>query len=130
MRILIVEDEASARHLLVSFLSPYGKCDTAENGEEGAEKFTTSLDNSEPYNLICLDIKLPGIDGLETLRKIRSEEESRGIYPGKGTKVIMTTAVDEKEKIIKAFTEQCEVYLTKPISKDRLDEKLAELELI
>ena len=42
----------------------------------------------------------------------------------------MTTAIDEKEKIISAFTEQCEVYLTKPISKDKLDEKLAELELV
>jgi two-component system, chemotaxis family, chemotaxis protein CheY len=130
MKILLVEDEASARHLLTSFLSPHGACDIAESGEIGLEQFKTALESGAPYDLACLDIKLPGMDGLETLRMIREEEEARGIFPGQGTKVIMTTAVDDKAKIIKAFNEQCEVYLTKPISKSRLDEKLTELGLV
>jgi len=130
MRILIVEDEASSRHLLTSFLKPYGDCTTTEDGLEAVQAFTNALTEGNPFSLVCLDIKLPSMDGMEVLKKIRAMEEEMGILVGDGVKIIMTTALNDHKKIMEAFNAQAEVYLQKPINKQKLIDHMKKLNLI
>jgi len=130
MRILVVEDEFGSRKLLQKFLSPYGECDMAVDGEEAVEAFKLSLDEKDRYDLICLDIMLPKKDGQEVLKEIRDIEEEAGIKGLNATKVIMTTALNDPKNIMDAFKSQCEAYIPKPISKQKLLEEMKGLDLI
>ncbi len=130
MRILIVEDDFVSSKLLQTILFPYGICDVADNGYEGLELFRKAVKEEEPYDLICLDIMMPEMDGQQMLKEIRGFEEIRGITGMDGVKIIMVTALDDFENISRAFREQCEAYYIKPIDKDRLLETLKKLNLI
>ena len=130
MKILIVEDEASSRHLLKSLLSSYGTCELAEDGPLAVEMFQTAFASDQGYDLVLLDIKLPTMDGMEVLRNIRRIESEDGIHIGDGVKIMMTTALSDHKKVIEAFNEQCEVYLVKPIEKAKLLEHMRKLKLI
>lgn len=130
MRILIVEDEFGSRKLLQKFLSPYGVCDLAVDGEEAIEAFKLAMKEEDPYDLVCLDIMMPKKDGQAVLKEIRELEESRNIRGLEGVKVIMTTALNDPKNILEAFKSQCEAYIPKPISKQKLLEELRALQLI
>lgn len=128
MKILVAEDEYISRAILVEMLSPFGACDTAENGLEALEMVKKSFDD-KPYDLVCLDIMMPELDGQQVLQEIRGIEAERKI--DNGIKVIMTTALDDSGNIMRAFTQgACEGYLTKPIDKVKLIEQIQELGLI
>lgn len=130
MKILIVEDEFGSRKLLQKFLSPYGTCDLAVDGEEAVEAFELALKEKEPYDLVCLDIMLPKKDGQRVLKEIRNMESDAGIQGLAGVKVIMTTALNDPNNIIEAFSSQCEAYIPKPISKEKLLKEMKDLGLL
>jgi len=130
LKILVVEDNFDSRRLLQKMLSPYGDCDIAVNGKEAVEAFEKALDEEFSYDLICLDILMPVMDGHETLKRVREIEEARGLYGLDGVKVIMTSALDDNENILKAFRTGCEGYITKPIEKKKIVENLKELGLV
>ena len=130
LRILIVEDEFGSRKLLQKFLSPYGVCDLAVDGEEAVEAFKLAMKEEEPYDLICLDIMMPKKDGQTVLKEIREIEESYNIIGLDGVKIIMTTALNDPKNILEAFKSQCEAYIPKPISKQKLLEEMRALQLI
>jgi len=111
-------------------LSPYGICDSAVNGREALEAVEFAYENNEPYDLICLDIMMPEMDGQEALVRIRDMEESRGIHGLARSRVIMTTCLDDAQNILRAFSHgQCEAYLTKPVLPEKLSSQLRELGL-
>lgn len=130
MKTLIVEDEFISRKLLQSFLAPFGETDIAINGVEAIEAFKLALDENQPYDLICLDIMMPELDGQSVLKELRKLEEEKDILGLDGVKVIMTTALSDPQNIKLAFKEQCEAYLIKPISKDKILTMIKKLELI
>jgi two-component system chemotaxis response regulator CheY len=130
MNSLIVDDDFITRMLMQKFLAPYGECHTAINGKEAITVFEDSLKSGEPYDLVCLDIMMPEMDGQHTLSAIRTLEESRGIMIGDGVKVIMTTAVGDMNSKLRAFNESCDAYLVKPIERANLIEKLRSFHLI
>ncbi|MCE5229368.1 response regulator [bacterium] len=130
MKTLIVEDEFTSRLLLQKMLERYGECHIAVNGREAIEAIHAALDNEAPYDLVCLDIMMPEMDGQETLRQIRAIEESTGIGGLDGVKVIMTTALGDKDNIMESFREQCDGYIVKPIEKAKLVGLIESFELI
>lgn len=130
LKILIVEDDFSSRFLLQKFLEPYGTCYIAINGKEAVEAVKTAIDTNEPYNLICLDIMMPEMDGHDALREIRKTEEENGILSSEGAKIIMTTALGDMKNINRAYHNLCDGYLTKPVSKSKLLENLRMLGFI
>ncbi|OHD26744.1 MAG: hypothetical protein A2Y38_10475 [Spirochaetes bacterium GWB1_59_5] len=130
MKALIVEDDFLSRMLLQGLLKPYVVPDVAVNGKEAVEAVRLSLEAKEPYNLICMDIMMPEMDGQEALRHIRDLEKLAGILPTDGVKVIMITALDDKKNIMTAFREQCDTYLVKPLDKSKLVKTLETLNLI
>ncbi len=130
MRILIVEDDFASRKLMQKFLSPYGVCEVVVDGEEAVNAFQDSLEQEQFFDLVCLDIMLPKMDGQKVLKAIREMEAARGILGRDGTKVIMTTALSDTSNIISAFRSQCEGYVTKPVSRQRLLTEMRELGLL
>lgn len=130
MKTLIVEDDFSSRLLLQGILQPFGECHIAVNGREAVAAFETALDGKVPYDLVCLDIMMPEMDGQETLRAIRGLEEKAGILVTDGVRIIMTTALDDKKNIMTAFRDQCDAYLVKPIDTRKLIEHLKSMQLI
>jgi two-component system chemotaxis response regulator CheY len=131
MKTLIVEDDFLARSLLSTLLSEYGVCHVAVNGEEALGAVARAFDEGARYDLICLDIMMPVMDGQQALQEIRKIEDKHGVTGLDATKVIMVTAVDDSRNIMKAFRQgQCEAYLTKPLDRDRLMKHLKDLGLI
>ncbi len=130
MRILIVEDDFTSRKLLNALLAPIGDCDIAVNGVEAVEAVRLAVEEDRPYQLICLDIMMPKLDGHEALEKIRSLEDAKGLQGGDGAKIIMTTALGDSQNILQAFRSQCEGYLIKPIDAGKLHELLRSIGLM
>jgi two-component system chemotaxis response regulator CheY len=120
MKTLIVEDDFTSRLYLQRILKKYGPAHVAINGKEAVEAVRAALESGEPYDLICLDIMMPEMDGQAALNEIRRVEEAGGIASIDGAKVIMTTALDDLTNILASFRGQCDVYLTKPVDKSKL----------
>ncbi len=130
MKVLIVEDDFSSRLLLQMLLTQYGECEIAVNGREAVSAFRMALDASQPYNLVCLDIMMPEMDGQAALKEMRAMEETRSINSTHGAKIIMTTALGDIKNVAAAYLELCDGYLVKPIDKAKLIVLLDELKVL
>jgi two-component system chemotaxis response regulator CheY len=129
LRSLVVEDELTNRKVLEAILSPLGACDVAVNGGEALEAFAASFKSGRRYQLVCLDITMPDMDGHTVLRRMRELERAAGVAAPARVKVIMTSASGDPKDISGAFREECDAYIIKPIGKSALMWKLASLGL-
>jgi two-component system chemotaxis response regulator CheY len=128
LRVLIVEDDFVSRKILHNILSAYGDCDIAVDGKEAVEAFKLALDEGLPYELICMDIMMPQMNGQEALLKIRQLEADLGTRDSDAVKVIMTTAVDDKKHVTEAFYQGgAASYFVKPINREKF---LGELKIL
>lgn len=130
LKILIAEDDLASRKLLKKFLSQYGECDIVVDGLEAIDAYMLAMREKRPYDLICLDIMMPKIDGVKVLKVIRDMEAQNFILPEKRVKIIMTTALAEAELVQTAFEYGCEAYASKPINMNKFEEVMEKLELI
>jgi DNA-binding response OmpR family regulator len=104
-RIMVVDDEATARVSLAEILRLEGyQVDTAASGEEAM----SLLKKSDPVDLIVLDIKMPGMSGLDVTEKVQEK------YPG--VVIILLTAFGKLETAIEAIRKGASDYLLKPSS--------------
>ena len=117
MKALIVEDDFSSRLLLQELLKPYGAAHVAVNGVEALKVCEESIKKGELYDLICLDIMMPEMDGQTALKKIRSLEDTTGIGYSKRPKIVMTTALGDVKTVMGSFYELCDGYLVKPFTR-------------
>jgi two-component system response regulator AtoC len=107
--ILIVEDDPLVRKTLASQLAKKGfEVATAETGEAGVRVFGES-----PPDLVLLDVRLPDIDGLEVLRRIR-ERDRRAV-------ILVMTAFDDMKTTVEAIKLGAFEYLVKPLNATELD---------
>lgn len=130
MRILIAEDDLVSRMFLFKFLSPYGECDLTVDGMEVVEAFMLAHSQGKPYDLICLDIMMPKVDGMRALELIREIERQKKIDEKDRVKIIMITALNDQKTVQKSFKMGCEVYASKPINTEKLIEVLKNLGLM
>jgi two-component system chemotaxis response regulator CheY len=130
LRTLLVEDDFTGRMLLQTFLSRYGECHVAVNGKEAVEAFRATMERGESYDLICMDIMMPEMDGNEAMRQIRAIEEEKGVFSTEGTKIIMTTAMSGMKDVSRSFWNLCDAYLVKPIDLGQLLACLKSCDLI
>ncbi len=130
MRFLIVEDDFTSRKFMQSILAPYGECDIAVNGREAVEAFETSL-QGPGYDLICLDIMMPEMDGQEALKRIREIERNRGVRSSDEVKVVMTTALDDPKSVVEAYYKGgATSYVPKPIDRQLFIQLLKNLNIL
>lgn len=107
-RILIVDDESNARNALAEILREEGySCETAADGFKGLGRFA----DFEP-DLLLTDLKMPGMDGVELLRRVRE------LSPG--LPVIVMTAFGAVDTAVQAMRSGAIDYMTKPIRTDEL----------
>lgn len=130
MKILIAEDDFASRKFLFKFLSQFGECDLTVDGLEALEAFMLAWNEGQPYDLICLDIMMPNLDGNKVLQLIRELEQQKGIAGDKRAKIIMTTALNETNDIFKAFDSGCEAYAAKPIDTEKFVQVMRNLKLL
>ncbi len=130
MKILIAEDDLVSRKFLFKFLSQYGDCDLVVDGLEALDAYLIARKENSPYDLICLDIMMPKIDGVKVLKQIRDMEEKKELSQENHTKVFMTTALGETQLVQNAFDIGCDAYAVKPLDIKKLTEVLLKLELI
>lgn len=101
IRILLVEDDEHIRNTVKTFLSGAGyHVDACTDGNEAHEKFYNTI-----YQLVILDIMLPGMSGYELLQEFRKLND---------TPVLMMTALSDDENQIRAFDAEADDYVTKP----------------
>lgn len=130
MRILIAEDDFVSRKFIFKFMSQFGDCDVTVDGMEAIEVFLMSLEEGNYYDLICLDIMMPEVDGLKALKTMRKLEEERNIPEPDRAKVIMTTALNSTEEVFDSFGSGSEAYAVKPIDTEKLTDVMRKLGLL
>jgi DNA-binding response OmpR family regulator len=112
IRILAVDDEVEVCSMVKMYLTKKGyQVFTANSGEDAIK-----VVKEERPHLALLDIRMPGMDGIETLRRIKEADKEIG--------VIMVTAVKDEEKAKEALKLGADDYITKPMDLKYLDEVL------
>lgn len=132
LRILIVDDDFISRALLQELLSSYGDCHLVTNGREAIEILLDSyLPGSQRFDLVCLDIMMPEVDGHQVLRTVRRIEEDKEIGGKESTKIVMVTRLDDVKNMMDAIVVgRCEGYLSKPVERNILLDMLKQMQLI
>jgi len=108
IKILIAEDDTLFAQTLEDFLSEEGFCVTLSH--DGTEAETLCYENH--YDLLLLDINMPGLTGLQLLEALRSQENK--------TPVIYLTSYKDKETLLKGFSLGADDYMKKPVDLDEL----------
>jgi two-component system chemotaxis response regulator CheY len=129
LKVLIVEDDLTSRLTLQSLLHEYGECHVAVNGKEAIEAFAAARQAGKGYDLICLDIKMPEMDGQTALKSIREIEMKQGIFRDR-VRIFMTTGAMDIKTIRASFDSICDAYIIKPIDGTKLDAQLRSFHLI
>jgi two-component system, chemotaxis family, chemotaxis protein CheY len=102
MKTLVVEDDFTSRLLMQGILQGFGSVHMAVNGKEAVDAFRQSVEDKAPYDLVCLDIMMPEMDGYQALSEMRALEQQLGVELADRSKIFMTTTVDEINGVRKA----------------------------
>ncbi len=121
MKVLVVDDQASARDILGRLLAAWGvEYDTAADGHVALEMIRSARAGKDGYGIILLDWRMPDLDGIEIARRMVAEPAAYG----SAFKVMMVTAPD-RDKLIQAAGElQLDGILTKPVTPSMLFDAL------
>ena len=130
MRSLVVEDDLTNQILLRAFLSKYGECKVAANGKQALAAFSAAQRSGRGYDLICMDIMMPEMDGQAAIKQIRILEEAAGKPSTDGVKIIMTSAAADTANVMQSFSSSCDAYLFKPIDTEKLLDHIRDFHLI
>lgn len=124
VKALVVEDDFYSRMMLMRLMEHYGECHAAKNGLEAIEAFVDSFEGDSPqaYDVIFMDIMMPGMDGLTATRTIREIERGKGVHSSEvEARVFMTTALDDDKTINRAVYEcGANKYFVKPLDVSRI----------
>jgi two-component system chemotaxis response regulator CheY len=129
MRVLIVDDDYVSRSKVKALLNSHADCDVAPDGDIALRMFVKAHEDLCPYDLITMDIDMPGMNGKEALQKIREWERIHKAYQTETVaKVLMVTVRKAPEDIVVSFREGCEWYLIKPVTPESLRNALARID--
>jgi CheY-like chemotaxis protein len=126
MRILIVDDCSVNTGILRAMLREYGETETARDGVECVEAFKKALETKRPFNLVCLDISMPEMDGIEALHRIREAERNFDVGEKEKADVLIITAFSDQDSNLKSV-DKCQGLIPKPVTKAALVGKLSML---
>jgi len=127
MRVLIVDDEMVSRTKLELIMENFGECRAADRGDKALAAFHEAHWDGRPFDLIMLDINLPGMDGIQLLSAIRNAERQLDIDKPDRAKILMTTSYRDKDRIVASVQSGCDDYIGKPFDPDLIRDKLAKL---
>jgi len=127
MRALIVDDDFYSRITLHDMLRAVADCHIAVNGEEAVGAFKKALEDGRPYDLVCMDLVMPEMDGQQALREMRALEEDQGAAQAARCSIFVVSMVEDNRETNEAFfLGGADCFLVKPIAEDRLMAELRE----
>jgi DNA-binding response OmpR family regulator len=128
MRALIVEDDTLSARVLNLTLDQHFEAVVADDAERAFAAYLRALEDGNTFDVVLLDLMLPGESGLTVLERIRAVEAERGLPR---VPVLVTTAVTDINIALRAFEQgHISAYLVKPLDFDRLLAELRTLGLI
>ena len=131
LHILIAEDDVLSQELIRGYLQSYGECVTVDDGESAIREVENAFKSGKPFNLVCMDIMMPNIDGIEAVTTMRDMEKDFGVDPGNEVQIIMITAIGDSKTIMDSFYKHgVNSYIVKPLIKEKLDDEIKRLGLI
>lgn len=130
MKVLAADDDPTSLALYRSLLSPFGRVDTVESGDDALDWFRQAMDRREPYDLVCLDVKMPGRTGHQVLSSIRWMERARGVRPEKRAIVLMVSGLSDRDLVLSALRDESDGYVLKPLDPAAFLERLRTLGLL
>ncbi len=119
MRILIAEDDIANRRFLMKLLERYGDVVTVEDGMSAVDVFVGAINRSTPFDLVCMDIMMPRLDGYKALEAVREAERKLDVNKEARSKVIMISALDEVGLSSEHICSDYDDYICKPIEIDK-----------
>ncbi len=126
-RLLLVDDEPVSLRFLVKAMAGIGEIEKAQDGAEAVDRFRAALEEGRPFAAVVMDIMMPGMDGIEAVRRIRALEAGAGSEP---CRVLMLSCLDDAEHQLAAQYEAgADGYLAKPVDLATLRRALANLDL-
>lgn len=117
VRVLVVDDNAAAREILSTMASAFGlEVDLAVDGMTAQQAIEHAWSGSTPYDLVLMDWKMPGLDGIQTMQQVQSQHGTRS------PAVIMVTAYGREDAMNEARAHQVKLQalLTKPVTPSTL----------
>lgn len=127
MRFLIVDDDESIQLYLQAVLAPFARCDGAASGEAGLAMFDEAHAAGEPYDVVMMDILMPGMDGHQAAETMRAREAALGVGPLQAFKLVMITSLVDDANVSRAFFQaHATCYLVKPFDKATVLDELRE----
>jgi len=130
MRILVVEDSEVNREFLLAILEDFGQPVGADSAEDALELFRDAHREKNPFELVFMDIMLPGMDGLQAIEEIRALETAEEIPPPSRAKVLVASALDNDSATKRAFFQGSAVsYITKPLTREKIRAEMEKLGL-
>ncbi|MCM1273338.1 MAG: response regulator [Clostridium sp.] len=128
MKVLVAEDDLASGKFMEKLLSKYGEVIVARDGIAAVDEFVKAVNNGEKFDLVCMDIMMPKIDGYKALASIRDAERKLGLARDSRCKVIMISALDEGFDAGYA-SDDYEEYICKPIDIIKFDSLVKKLGL-
>ena len=129
MKVLVAEDDIASGKFLSKLLTKYGEVVLATDGIEAVDEFVKSVQDGKEFDLVCLDIMIPKLDGYKTLESIRDAEIKLGIPRISRCKVVMISALDEEFDANYASNDYDD-YICKPIDIIKFESIIKKLGLI
>lgn len=127
MKILVVDDESVSLRKMELIMRSYGTCDKVDSGQAAIDAFVKAWEDWSPYDLISLDMMMEGMNGNEALSKIREMEMLKNVPEDKRVRVIMVTAMADKDTIISCVQSGCDDFISKPFERQIVEGKLSRL---
>lgn len=125
MRFLIVDDDESIHLYLQNTLAPYAECDSAMSAEDGLKLFEKAHDEDNPYDVVFMDILMPGMNGHQAAETMRASERKRKVSSMDRFKLVMITSLVDDTNVSKAFfSTHASCYIVKPLDKYRVLDEL------
>ena len=128
MNVLVAEDDIASGKFMQKLLSKYGEVVLARDGIAAVNEFVDAAENGNNFDLVCMDIMMPKIDGYKALASIRDAERKLGFARDSRCKVIMISALDEGFDASYA-SDDYEEYMCKPIDIIKFDRLIKKLGL-
>lgn len=119
LNILVADDSLVNCMVLAQLLKAYGKCKLVHDGGSAVEAIDRAYDTDAPYDLICLDLRMPPPDGFEVLKHIRERDSN--------TRVLITTS--DAETQAEAMTLGANGFMVKPYDREAVAKAFKELGL-
>lgn len=125
MRSIVVDDEPTARLHLRLLLEQWGSVDEAENAAVALEQIRAAVKANDPYSLVCIDLTMPGPDGIEAIAMIRDVDQY--MRKGQHTGIVIVSASQDSKDVLGALRNHADDYLAKPVTPTKLAEAVGRI---